>query len=125
MPKLLIIDDEEGIVHEVVDYFEEEGFQVKFAHTGEQGFSLFDKHDPDIVLLDMRLPDISGLEVLKRIRKSERNCKVLVNTGYVDPSMMDQASEMGYDGFLAKPFNLIKIKEMVDQILRSECQNFA
>lgn len=120
MPKLLIIDDEEGIVREVRDYFEEEGYQVSAADTGEDGERLIWKESPDLVLLDLKLPDSSGIEVLKMLRSSFPKCKVIVNTGYVDQNLMDQATELGCNSFLSKPFNLIRLKEEVDRVLRRE-----
>lgn len=120
MPKLLIVDDEEGILREVKDFFDEEGYQAIAIDTGEGGIRLIEQETPDLVLLDLKLPDISGLQVLNVLRKSFPQCKVLVNTGYMDQSLMDQAAGMGCDGFLCKPFNLIRLKEEVDRILNKE-----
>jgi len=117
MLKLLIIDDEDGIVREVKDFFEEEGYRVLSADTGEEGKQLIVKEFPDLVILDLKLPDISGIEVLRMLRKSFPNSKVIVDTGYVDQGLMDQATELGCNVFLSKPFNLIKLKEEVDRIL--------
>ncbi|MBI4971486.1 MAG: response regulator [Candidatus Omnitrophica bacterium] len=120
MPKLLIIDDEDGIVREVKDFFLEEGFHVASADTGEDGKRLIWKEVPDLVLLDLKLPDMSGLEVLKMLRASFPNCKVIVNTGYVDQNLMDQATDLGCDAFLSKPFNLIRLKDEVERVLNTE-----
>lgn len=117
MPKLLVIDDEEGINRVVKEFFEEEGFYVKTADTGTDGKRLIWEESPDLVLLDLKLPDMSGLQVLGMIRSSFPTCKVIVNTGYVDQSLMDQANELGCDAFLTKPFNLIKLKDEVTRVL--------
>lgn len=119
MLKLLVIDDEDGIVREVKDYFEEEGYEVMTADTGEDGKRLIRSESPNLVILDLKLPDISGIEVLKMLRGSYPQCKVIVNTGYVDQSLMDQATELGPNTFLSKPFNLIKLKEEVDRVLKA------
>ena len=120
MPKLLIIDDEDGIVREVKDFFEEEGYQVLSADTGEDGKRILINENPDLVVLDLKLPDMSGLEVLKLLRADYPKSKVIVNTGYVDQNLMDQATDLGCDAFLSKPFNLIRLKEEVDKVLRAE-----
>ncbi len=120
MLKLLIIDDEDGIVSEVKDFFEEEGYSVFTADTGEDGKRLLWREMPDLVMIDLKLPDTSGLEVLKALRSNFPDCKVIVNTGYVDQNLMDQATEYGCDAFLSKPFNLIRLKEEVDRILKPE-----
>ena len=118
MPKLLIIDDEEGIANEVKDYFEEENFSVFTADNGKDGTALIESEKPDLVLLDLKLPDVSGLEILGMLRGAFPECKVIVNTGYVDQSLMDQAGELGYEAFLSKPFNLIKLKDEIERVLK-------
>lgn len=120
MPKLLIIDDEDGIVREIKDFFQEEGYQVVTADTGMDGKRLIWRELPDLVVLDLKLPDMSGIDVLKLLRKNFPVCKVIVNTGYVDQSLMDQATELGCDAFLSKPFNLIRLKEEVERVLSTE-----
>ena len=119
MLKLLIIDDEEELSKEVKDFFEEEGYSVFTADSGNEGKRLIVQENPDLVLLDLKLPDISGLELLEMLRKSFPKSKVIVNTGYVDQSLMDQALELGYESFLSKPFNLIKLKDEVGKLLNS------
>mgnify|MGYP001618893746 FL=1 len=89
--KLLVVDDEDGILEEVKSYFEEEGFQVFTADSGEDGIQLLKREKPDILLLDMKLPDMSGLLVLKVAKESSPLTKVIVNTGYVDQTLIDQA----------------------------------
>lgn len=115
--KLLIVDDEEGIVEEVKDFFLEEGFEVATADTGKGGMDCIKTMKPDIVLLDIKLPDISGLQVLKMCKEISPNTKVIVNTGYVDQSIIDEAEKLGRDAFLQKPFNLLLLKEEVDRLL--------
>lgn len=117
MKKLLIVDDETGIVDEVVEYFKEEGFEVHSADTAKEGMELVKKFSPDILLLDMKLPDMSGLEVLKYCKQSHPKIKVIVNTGYVDQSIIDEAERIGRDAFLQKPFNLERLKEEIDRLI--------
>lgn len=117
--KLLIVDDEDGIVEELVDFFSDEGFAVKSAHTGEEAIQSLRSEGPDLVLLDLKLPDMSGLLVLKVAKEMNPRIKVIVNTGYVDPNMIDQAEQLGCDVFLHKPFDLFRLKEEVDRLLPS------
>lgn len=116
MKKLLIIDDESGIVDEVKDFFTDEGFEVRVAETGEEGIKLLEEFQPDILLLDMKLPDISGLEILKFSKEKTPATKVLVNTGYVDQDLIDEAERLGCDAFLQKPFDLEHLKAEVDRL---------
>ncbi len=117
MKKMLIVDDEPGIVEEVKDFFQEEGFQVATADTGKEGIEQVTKMKPDILLLDMKLPDMSGIEVLKSCKEFSPKTKVIVNTGYVDQNLIDEAERLGRDVFLQKPFNLLSLKEEVDRLL--------
>ena len=117
MKKMLIVDDEPGIVEEVKDFFEEEGFQVATADTGKEGIEQVTKMKPDILLLDMKLPDMSGIEVLKSCKEFSPKTKVIVNTGYVDQNLIDEAERLGRDIFLQTPINLLSPKEEVDRLL--------
>ena len=117
MAKLLIVDDEPGIVEEVKSFFEEEGHKVYIADTGEDGIRLIRKLKPDILLIDMKLPDISGLRVLMSAKEMSPKSKTIVITGYVDQSLIDEAEKLGRDSFLQKPFNLEVLKNEVDRLL--------
>src|SRR4051812_33764646 len=109
--KILIVDDESGIVDEVKSFFEEEGFEVYTADTGKEGIDMLVRVQPDVVMIDMKLPDMSGLNVLKASKATCPNTKVIVNTGYVDQHVIDEAERLGRDAFLQKPFNLERLYE--------------
>ena len=115
--KLLVVDDENGILEEVKTFFEEEGFEVFVADSGEEGIQLLKREKPDVLLVDMKLPDMSGLLVLKVAKESSPLTKVIVNTGYVDQVLIDQAEELGRDVFLQKPFDLLCLKREIDRLL--------
>lgn len=114
--KLVIIDDEEGILYELSEFFRDEGFEVHSASDGTGGLALINKIKPDICLLDMKLPDISGLKVLKMIKESFPQIKVVVNTGYVDQALIDHATELKCDIFLHKPFDLLELRQKIDDL---------
>ena len=113
----LIIDDEDGIVAEVKDFFTEEGFEVFTAATGKEGLDLIMQVKPNVLLLDMKLPDIAGIQVLKTCKEISPFTRVIVNTGYVDQAVIDEAERLGRDCFLQKPFNLETLKTEVDRLL--------
>lgn len=115
--KLLVVDDENGILEEVQTFFEEEGYQVFVADSGEEGIQLLKREKPDILLVDMKLPDMSGLLVLKVAKEFSPLTKVIVNTGYVDQVLIDQAEELGRDVFLQKPFDLLCLKKEIERLL--------
>lgn len=116
MTRLLIIDDESGIVEEVESFFSEEGYDVLTADTAKEGIAHIKESQPDILILDIKLPDMSGLEVLKLCKEISPKTKIIVNTGYVDQAIIDEAEELGRDAFLQKPFNLEALLDEVEKL---------
>jgi two-component system, response regulator, stage 0 sporulation protein F len=111
--KLLVIDDESGILDEVKSFFEEEGFSVFVSDNGEEGIKLVKQERPDVLLLDIKLPDMSGLLVLKI-------CKEASPLTNVDQVLIDQAEELGRDVFMQKPFDLEHLRTTVNDLLGIE-----
>ncbi len=116
MATLLIVDDEPGIVEEVKFFFEEEGYQVYTADSGEDGLALIRRFQPDLLLIDVKLPDISGLKVLQAAKEISPKSKTIVITGYVDQSLIDEAEKVGRDAFFQKPFSLEALKNEVNRL---------
>jgi DNA-binding NtrC family response regulator len=105
MSSVLIIDDEPAITSALGAYFERVGSHVvTTAHTGEEGVALVHRLRPDLVLLDVRLPDMTGFEVMERIR--DDNAVVIIITGYGDVALAVQAMQSGAENFLTKPVEL-------------------
>ncbi|KKT00223.1 MAG: chemotaxis protein CheY [Parcubacteria group bacterium GW2011_GWA2_43_17] len=88
LKRLLIVDDEEGIVEEIADFFKDEGFEVQSAHTGEEAIQSIRTQLPHLIMIDLKLPDMSGLLVLKVAKELNPRIKAIVNTGYVDQNMV-------------------------------------
>ena len=114
--KILIVDDEVGIVEEVKSFLEEEGYQVRTADTAKDGIKAAEEMKPDVVFADVKLPDVSGIEVLKAVKEKCPGAKVVMVTGYVDQNVMDAAEKLGRDSFLPKPFDLIKVVEEIERL---------
>ncbi len=117
MAVILIVDDEAGIVEEVKAFFEDEGHRVYTADTGEDGIQFVEKLKPDVILIDIKLPDISGLRVLEASKKSSPKTKTIVITGYVDQGIIDEAAKLGRDAFLQKPFNFEVLQGEIRKLL--------
>lgn len=122
MAVLLIVDDEPGIVEEVKSFFEDEGHRVYTADTGEDGIHFVERIKPDLLLVDIKLPDISGLRVLEAAKKVSPRTKIIVITGYVDQSLIDEAEKLGRDAFLQKPFNFEVLQMEVERVLKGGAQ---
>ncbi len=118
MIKILIVDDEPGIVEEINSFLAEEGYEIRTADTANEGIRVFKNFKPDVILLDMKLPDQPGIEVLRIVKQLSPATKVIVNTGYVDQKMIDEAEALGRDAFLQKPFNLERLVEEIQSVLK-------
>ena len=104
MPRALLIDDDRNIVRTLAIYLEEKGFTVSAAGSAQEGLLRFSEHRPELVLLDLRLPDRNGLEVLQRIVASGIPTHVIVITAYAAVETAVSAVKMGAFDYLPKPF---------------------
>ena len=117
MDTICIIDDEPHIVELVRLYLEREGFRVVSCGRGGEGLELVSAENPELIILDIMLPDIDGLEVLKRLRKFGKVPVLMLSARKED---MDKivGLEMGADDYLTKPFNPHELLARVKAVLR-------
>ncbi len=108
--KLLIIDDEPSVRSSLAIFFEDEGYTVFKAKTGEEGLDLFSKESIDVVLTDLRMPGIDGFEVMKAIQDQKPDTPVLVVSGANEKQDIIRALRMGAKDYITKP---IKDLEMI------------
>ncbi len=101
---LLIVDDDADLLRSVGDYFERVGFEVYREAAGETGLEAYARHRPDVVILDLRLPDLDGMQVLEELRR--RGAAVLLLTGYGDIATAVRAMQLGAENFLTKPVDM-------------------
>jgi len=119
-PLLLIIDDEPDMQRYLISILRTD-YQLLYASNGSQGLALFAKHRPDLVLLDLMLPEIDGLEVCSRIKqhKSEAHTKVILLTARADEKTKIEALKRGSDDFLTKPFSSLEIKTRLNNLYQT------
>jgi len=106
MSKILIIEDEGSQRMLLREFLEERGYTVDEAETGEEGIKKVKKMAFDVVLIDIRLPDISGIEVLKEIRKINLEIKAIMITAFQDVKLVVESLKNGAFNYLVKPINL-------------------
>ena len=116
--KILIIDDEVDICEMLKDFFTERGYRVIYALTGLGGLDAFNIEKPQIVMLDLFLGDIYGLEVLKKIKSIDRSSIVIVITGSGSKEDEEKAKELGADFYMDKPFSVAALKKLLLEILK-------
>ena len=111
--KILAIDDEKNIRHLISSEFSLEGFEVVTAASGEEGLALFRNHRFDVVLLDIKLPKLNGIEILKRIKKISQATEIIMITGYGDIRSAVEATKLGARDYVTKPFKLDELLTLV------------
>ena len=102
--KILVIDDEQIIRESCQEIFNVNGYQVITADNGNSGFDLFQKVHPDLILLDLKMPDRNGLGMIEEISTSDPNCIVIIITGFGTIESAVEAMRYGAYDFLSKPF---------------------
>ncbi|HNW34939.1 MAG TPA: sigma-54 dependent transcriptional regulator, partial [Candidatus Ozemobacteraceae bacterium] len=104
--KILVVDDEHSVRWAFEKALKKAGYDVFLAETGAKGLAIFESVHPDLTLLDIRMPEMDGLQVLKKIRESYPDAQVIVMTAYTDMETTVSAMKLGAYDFLSKPFNI-------------------
>jgi DNA-binding response OmpR family regulator len=117
VPQVLVIDDEPNVREIVQAYLEREGFEVQTASTGTTGLQFITELEPQLIVLDVMLPGIDGIEILKRIRPLNRT-PVLLLTARGEEFDRVLGLELGADDYLTKPFSPRELVARVKAILR-------
>ncbi len=104
-PQVLVIDDEQSLLETLEVLLEDEGYRVSTALTGEEGLDVFDEIGPDLVLLDIRMPKMGGVEVLEEIRDRSESVPVVLITAQASLNSAIQAVNLGANHYVRKPFS--------------------
>lgn len=111
--RILFIDDEESILRSLGNYFRELGHEVYTAPEGQQGIALFQQVEPHVTILDLKMPGMSGMEVLEVLRK--HRAVVLMLTGHGEVESAVQAMRLGAENFLQKPVDMPHLVAAVEK----------
>ncbi len=104
--KILVVDDEHSVRWAFEKALQKAGYEVMLAENGLKGLKLYESFKPDITFVDIRMPEMDGLQVLKNIRERDPEAQVVVMTAYTDMETTVSAMKLGAYDFLSKPFNI-------------------
>jgi two-component system, response regulator, stage 0 sporulation protein F len=115
--KLLIVDDQYGIRILLHEIFKKEGYETFQAANGVQALGIIENDRPDLVLLDMKIPGMDGIEILKRLKAIDSTIEVIMMTAYGELDMIQEAKDLGAINHFAKPFDIDEIRQAVRKVL--------
>jgi DNA-binding NtrC family response regulator len=113
--RIVILDDEVRITEKLKYHLEKSGFAVFCANTPNEGFALIEAEHPGLLILDVMLPGMNGLDVLRRVKKEHPELEVVMISGYGDMDMVIQAMREGASDFIRKPFQIMDIQLAVER----------
>ena len=118
MKKILVVDDESGVREAISVLLEEKGYEVQTANNGREGVKVFEQFQPDLVLTDISMPDMEGIELLKILRKRKKNLPVIVMSGnVVGTKFLKSANLFGATATLKKPFSNEDLLATIEEFL--------
>ena len=119
MASILVIDDDESIVETLDLYLTEEGYSVRTALTGTDGLNKYVEKPSDVVILDIRLPDVDGFAVLEDLKEENENVKVIMITAFHDMETTIHAMKSGAFDYIHKPVNVDELDLAIRKALKS------
>src|SRR5919197_1454397 len=119
MNKLLLIDDEADVQYSFRRIFDSPEIELTTASSGEEGLRLLERVKPDLVMMDVRMGGMTGLETLRRLRQSDAKLPVIMMTAYGTTQMAIEAMKLGAYDYLLKPFDVPKLKQIVFAALKA------
>jgi DNA-binding response OmpR family regulator len=111
--RVLFVEDEQALQISYERFFRPR-FEMNFAGTGAEAMAQLESEAPDVLVLDMRLPDTDGIELLRKIRSLHPDLPVIVTTAYLSIEPQLQVLDLGYSGYIVKPFDLDDLGSAID-----------
>ncbi len=117
---ILVVDDEETLRFSIKEFLDGQGYEVVVAGTCEQALERIHEFLPDLILLDLRLPDVNGLELLEKIKSKDAHALIIVMTGFGSVDSAVEAMKIGAYNYLEKPFKIDHLKLVVEKALGTQ-----
>jgi len=120
MRKILLVDDEPNVLELLLVALEDEGYRILAANNGKEALAQVKKEEPQVVLLDIRMPDMDGVEVLRQIKEINKASSVIMMTAYGAMDTVVEAIQLGAYDYLTKPLDLKKVKVVIRRALEAQ-----
>jgi len=118
--KLLIVDDQKGIRRLLTEVFSEYDYEIESCSNGITALEMIAQLKPDLIIMDVKMPGMNGIEVLRKFRETDRYARVIMMTAYGDQHYIDEAENLGVARFIIKPFDLNELKDLVADIFKDK-----
>ena len=126
MIKFLVVDDEKGVSDQLKEFLENRGYKAFATTDGEKALELARNEKPNIVILDIRMPGLSGIDVLRELKKINPKIRVIMLTGYADDTTRNISKELGASNYMTKPYNFDEIlqvaRKLINEIYEEEAK---
>lgn len=116
--RILIVEDEITLCQQIQSYFQQQGFAVDMAHKGEDGLFMGCEYALDAAIIDIGLPDFSGIELIKRLRQQDKDFPILILTARSRWQEKVEGLEVGADDYLVKPFQFEELMARINALIR-------
>jgi CheY-like chemotaxis protein len=116
-PRILYVDDEEALRELVQTHLSLEGYEIATAGDGYEAIELLMKNTYDLVLLDLHMPGIDGLGVLRHLKEHKIALRMIVLSGDTHPAVLDECASLGVEDYLIKPYNFHELMATIDRVL--------
>ncbi|BAF61021.1 MAG: response regulator [Pelotomaculum sp.] len=117
---LLIVDDQAGVRHLLCEAFKGEGYRVELASSGSEAIKKVKTRIPSLILLDIKMPGMNGLETLEELRKIAPDTPVVIMTAYGELDIIAEAKKRGVQHYISKPFDLDDARYLIRGLLEEE-----
>jgi len=119
---ILIVDDEKNVVNLLDKMFKKQGYYTYCAYNGKEALDIIDRNQIDIIISDIRMPEIDGLSLLKKVKEIDPSIEFILITAFATLETAIEALRTGARDYITKPFNLEDITNAIDKITKSDAE---
>lgn len=121
MKKILLVDDEPNIIMSLEYTFKKQNFEVFIARDGQEALDILKNEQPDLIILDIMMPNVDGYATIESIKKNEKltHCKVIFLSAKNKESDIEKGMQLGANAYMTKPFSIKKLVDQVNELLVS------